>query len=112
MRRALIVAACLGVLTLGASGCTSVTPRSVDRNVTVLDSGIQLALRNALRAETDWERNLWLVEYERRSHVLESYLDAVRTERSARADHWRQLSQTAQQAGFELLQQAIWRDGS
>ncbi len=110
MRRVPIVAACLVLLALGGSGCA--THGRVARDVQTHEAGIQLALKNALRAEGDWERELWSAEYERRSRALERYLDAVNSAKAARAERWHQLGQTATQAGLLLLEEALWGDGS
>ncbi len=109
MRRVPIVATCL-VLLVGGSGCA--THGRVARDAQTHEAGIQLALKNALRAEGDWERELWSAEYERRSRALERYLDAVNTAKAARAEHWHQLGETATEAGLLLLEEALWGDGS
>jgi hypothetical protein len=110
MRRGLIVAVCLSALALGSSGCASVSQRQVDRDIAVYDTGIQEALHNALYAETAWERELWSAEYGRRARKLDRYLDAAQAERAARAEHWRQVSLTAQEAGLAVLELALWGD--
>ncbi len=110
MRRVPIVAACLVLLALGGSGCVSHS--RVARDVQTHEAGIQLALKNALRAESDWDRELWAAEYERRTRLLEKYMDGVQAEQASRAEHWRQIGQTATQAGLLLLEEALWGDGS
>ena len=112
MRRVRIVAACLSVLALGSSGCAGVSQNEVDRKVEVYDAGIQQALHNALDAETSWERRLWAAEYQRRSNELEIYLESIHSRRAARAEQWRQLSLTAQEAGLAVLEQTLWKTAS
>jgi hypothetical protein len=112
MRRSPPVVASVVLLALVASGCVSTAPDALARDVEVREAAIQLAFSKALRAETDEERELWTAEYERRSHALTQYLDAVHAERTARVEHWRELSQNLQQAGLYLLQEALWPDGS
>ncbi len=104
--RVLSLAACLVLLGSGSLGCaTSNDARALEAR----EDGIRQAHDRALRAGDPWERELWEREYDRRVSELERYHEWVQAERSSRAEHWRQLSFTLQQAGIVVLEEVLWR---
>ncbi len=103
--RVLSLAACLFLLGSGSLGCATAYPGAFE----VREDGIREAHSHALHSDGAWERELWAREYARRVTELERYHEWVQTERSARAEHWRQLSFTLQQASLVVLEEVLWR---
>ncbi len=107
--RVLSLAAWLVLIGSGSLGCaTPYDPRALEAR----EASILQAHDRALRADDAWERELWAAEYTRRVKELERYHEWMQAERGARADHWRQLSLSLQQAGLVVLQEAVWRNGN
>ena len=104
--RVLSLAACLVLLGSGPSGAPRQALRARSKRA---EDGIRQAHERALRAGDPWERELWEREYERRVSELERYHEWAQAERSSRAEHWRQLSFTLQEAGLVVLEEVLWR---
>ncbi len=104
--RVLSLAACLVLLGSGSLGCaTPYDPRALEAR----EDGIREAHGRALQADDPWQREMWAREYSRRVTELEQYHEWVQAERGSRAEHWRQLSFTLQQAGLVVLEEVLWR---